>query len=382
MRGTFGGDREAPFGRGLRHAADAVVDDVLGIGTSDRVLIVTNPDAEMTPVAWAVHDAAVAREADTVLVSQPVKDENDMADPVVLRALETDPDVIVVLTNGLLGADPERIHRPIHGTYTHYLQYLVGAGRSRAAWAPGVTRRLFAKAVVVDHEAIAAECRAVLDAAAEAVEIHVTSPGGTELVVPVAPLQATAEDGRYLEPGRAGALPAGEVVLPTAETGAASGTLVIDGLLGLPGHTLWPRKPVTCKVEEGRVTEVTGGDDATALRQALAEGARGAERAVAGGWLTRDQAVVYAANTRRVAEVGIGVNAAVRASGVLPVDQVARGAVRIGIGAARHETPPGAPVALHGLVRKADVMVVLDDGSELALVRSGRAVETPVALAR
>lgn len=373
MRGTFGGAKDAPFGRGLRDAAETAAAEVLGITARDRVLVITNPDAEMAPVAWALHDAAAGRGAETVLVSSPAKGASDMADPTVLRALETDPDVIAVLSTGMLGSDPERIHRPIHGTYTHYLQYLVGAGRSRAFWAPGITKRWFVKAMMADPAALATECEDLRAQMADAVELHVRATNGTNLVMPVQGDKAGAETGRYLEPGQGGALPAGEVLIPALEGGTASGIVVFDGTVALAdGGAMQPKKGLTVRVEEGMVTEVVGDDVGQAMRESLAEGTRLAERAVAGGWLTRDQAKVYGANSRRLAELGIGLNAGTKTAGVMGVDQTQRGIVRLGFGAARHEMPPGAPIALHGLVRKADVTAILEDGTELPLVSGGR----------
>lgn len=364
----FGAGKDRAFGRGLAEAARAAVKDALAVKKGERMLIVTEPDAEVAPIAMAVHDAAVATGADVVFMAQSPRGAMDLTDAAVIRALETDPDVVAVLTQGGLGADPERILRPIHGTYSHYFQYLIGEGRARGFWSPGVSKRLFARAVPVDRAAMAEEGEALGRLLEETVELRITSDTGTDLVIPLQG-QPTVETGDYRTAGRGGNLPAGEAVAP-ASPGLASGRLVIDGTLGLPTGAQPLRSPLVLEVESGRVVSSSGGA-ANAFEKALASAPGLAERAVSGGWLTRDQAEVYAENARRIAEVGLGLNPLAKLTGNVLVDEKVRGTAHIGLGAASHEMPPGAPVSIDGVLRRPTVTAVLEDGAEVVLLARG-----------
>ncbi len=372
--GRFGTSGGGSVRRALAHAARVAATDVLGVREKERALLIVRPGPDTAPVALAVHDALVAAGAETVLVSEPARVPGAPADPIVLRALETDPDILVTLTDGPLGVDPERLHRPVHGKYQHYAQYLLGEARTRGFWAPGVTPRVFARTVPIDYVALARDGAGLVALLREAEELRVTTPAGTDLAVPLDRKKARAEDGRYREPGQGGNLPAGEVLAPATE-GGATGRLVVDGALGLPGGTVDVRDAVVARVEEGKITQLEGGAGAKALEKAFAAAGPRSEEAVAAGWLTRRQATVYAGNARRVAEIGLGLNPAARPSGDPLVDDKVRGGVHLGIGAASHESPPGAPVAIDAVLRRPTVVAVLGDGAERTLVREGRVLE-------
>lgn len=367
----FSGGKERALGRRLVQAAEAAVETVLGVKPGERMLIVTNPDPEVFPVAQAVHDAAVAAGADVALVVQAVKGESDAADPIVVAALEAEPDIVVTLTTDKLGVDPARARRPIHDVYAHYFQYLIGEARSRGFWSPGVTRKAFERTVPIDYPALREQAARVVDLLAGAEELVVRTANGTELVVPVDGSKAKADDGDLRAPGRGGNLPCGEVLLPV-RPGSASGTLVVDGTLGLPDGPRAVKNPVTCTIEEGLVTRMTGGADADALQATIQDASRRAEEAVASGRLTRAQAQVYAGNARRLTEVGLGLNPAARLSGHPLVDDKALGTFHCVLGSGTLETPPGAPVAVDAVLRRPSLFVVDADGAETPLLEDGR----------
>lgn len=372
-------DAKGGFGaRRLREAAHAAVVDILALKSDERFLIISEADPERFPIAQALHDAAVAAGAETVVVLQPRRDEAAPAHDIVLRALETEPDAVAVVTAGRLGADPARISRPLHGRYTHYLEYLVGEGRSRAFWATGVPKSAFERCLAIDHAALRRSAQELKGALTDAVELRITSASGTELVLPVRGRDAYAEDGDLRAIGSGGELPPGAVRTPVE--GGANGRLVVDGSLALPGHSEVLRSPLTLDIEEGRVTRADGAD-AERMQAAFRSAGRLAEQAVQNGRLTRDEAEVYASNVRRIAEVGIGLNPAARLSGIPLVDMKAAGTIHLVVGAGSRETPPGAPLSVRVVLKKATLVAVHPDGSETVLVDAGSVAVAPRAMA-
>ncbi len=380
-------------GKRLRAAAHKAVHDVLALRPEERVVVVTNPGDDVFPVAEAVHDAARANGNDVLLLVQPVRDDGAWMDPGVLRVLEQDPEVVITILEDKLGLDPERTARPILGKYRHYVQYMIGEGRSRGFWSPGVNVKTFEKLVDIDYVLLRDEARATRDLLADAEELRITTAAGTDLMVPIDGSRVDLDDGDLRVPGRGGNLPCGEVLVPVLRTPqakdaegdgagiAASGRLVLDGPVKLPREVRAPKRAIEIDVEQGLVTRIGEGADAEALRGMLQEATKHAEAAVRAGQLTRDEATVFAGNARRIAEIGIGLHPAARVTGDRLVDDKARGAVHLSFGAAHDELPPGSPVAVNaGLVRPT-VIVVYPDGSETTLVSEGR-LRDVVALAR
>lgn len=100
-------------------------------------------------------------------------------------------------------------------------------------------------------------------------EMHVTSPGGTDLRCPMGEFPAISEYGFVDEPGRWDHWPSG-FALTWPNEGGARGTIVIDA-----GDILLPQKsyvsqPIVLTVENGYATRIEGGVDAELLREYVA----------------------------------------------------------------------------------------------------------------
>lgn len=361
------------LGRSLDEAARVAVTEVLGVSPGERVLVVTNPDPELSRVALAVHDASAAVGAEPILLATQPRSGAQLADPVLLRALETDPQVLVLLTKGRIGGDPERLARPIHGTYTHYLQYLLSEAPTRGFWGHGVSRSAFTRGVPVDYEALRQEAESLTRRFQDVVELRIQTGKNLELVLPVKGPEGRQETGDYKGPGASGELPTGEFVVPV-EPGGASGRLQVSGGLGLPEESLALRDPLQVTLEGGAVTNVQGGDGARRLEAAMADGERLADAAVREGWLTRDEAGRFAQSTHRVKEVALGLNPALKPRGDPVADAKGRGVIRVVVGAGLREYPPGAPVSLELIVPGAKITAVAEDGTESPLLSGGRFV--------
>ena len=94
-RSAIGFTGRASIPRRLRHAAAVAVTDVLRAGKGERMLIITNPESEVSLISMALYNAALAVEAQPVVIFQPAKSQLDFADDGVIHALRTEPEIIV-----------------------------------------------------------------------------------------------------------------------------------------------------------------------------------------------------------------------------------------------------------------------------------------------
>jgi hypothetical protein len=367
-------ERRAALAKNLDQTALKAVQDVLGVAKGERVLIVTHPDPEVSRVAWAVHDAVVQVGGEPVFLATQPRSGAELADPVLIKALESEPAVLVLLTNGRIGGDPERLARPIHGTYTHYLQYLLSDSPTRGFWANGLTRATFTKGLSVGRQDLEAQAQRIVQRLQEAAELRVTTGKGYEFMVGVHGDQTRSEAGDFRSPGAVGELPSGEVVVPVVP-GTSQGKIRLLGALGLPEEVVPVRAPLDLAVEDGRVVSTTGGQEARMLENAMADAKRSADQAVREGWLTRTEAEAFGESTHQVKELAFGVNPGLKPRGEIRGDTKALGVLRVVLGAGLREYPPGAPVSLELAIHGASVSVVKEDGTEEPLLEGGRWVE-------
>ncbi len=139
---------------------------------------------------------------------------------------------------------------------------------------------------------------------------HLTAPGGTDMTCSVDGRSPVFDYGTSRTPGSASFPPNAEVALgPVEET--ANGILVFDGSIPHPLINIVDQ-PVTCKVKDGYITEITGGKDAETLKKILEE---------------YNDPSVY-----NVAELGLGLNKHNKLIGRMAPDEGSFGNIHIGIG--------------------------------------------------
>jgi len=119
-----------------------------------------------------------------------------------------------------------------------------------------ITEDVFTTGLDADYAAIDAACDDVLAQVADADEVRVTSPAGTDITFGIGDREWLADTGMVHEPGDFSNLPAGEVFI-SPET--ATGTYVVDGTM-MPYGLLDEDQTLTFEVEDGLVTSVS--DDA------------------------------------------------------------------------------------------------------------------------
>ena len=145
------------------------------------------------------------------------------------------------------------------------------------------------------------------DRLTEGRQVHITSPGGTDLKARIEGRRANREIWSR-EKGQVSGAPGIEVNIPPLE-GTAEGTLVLDASIASLGLI---KKPIRLTIEKGRVTKFEGGSQAEELAQLVAS--------------AKDPRA-YA-----VAEIGIGLNPEGEITGNIIEDESTFGTGHIALG--------------------------------------------------
>ncbi len=361
---------------GLTEAARIAVASSLRLREGETVLIVANPERESLEIASAMYDAAAAAGAKPSLVVQPAKSQTDYAEDAVIAAFDSKPDAFVSISAEKLGKDREGILTPYDWNgiaYDHIFHYqLHGAKTLRAFWSPGATRAMFARTVRIDYAALKASCKAVSGALSGAIYARVTNALGTDIRVGLKGRAPKSDDGDFSEPGSGGNLPAGEVFV-SPQLGASDGIIVFDGSISGLGGDILIREPIRCRVEGGFVVEITGGEEAAALRDSVESGEEAARKLGREGSMPPDKAEAYIRNARNIGELGIGLNPAAVVAGNMLEDEKAFRTCHFAIGANYDEDAP-ALIHFDGLVTRPTIVVTKADGHEAVVEHEGELV--------
>jgi leucyl aminopeptidase (aminopeptidase T) len=312
----------------LRSPARTAIEQCMGLQAGESCLLVT--DDERMAIAEALD--AVARETtdDVALIRYPPADQHGADPPEPVADAMAGADVVLAPTTKSLSHTTARKEANEAG--------------ARVATLPGITDGVFLMGLDADYERIREECARMLDQVADADEIRITSPQGTDITVEPGDREWREDTGIVHDPGAMSNLPAGEVFV-SPET--ADGTVVVDGTM-MP-HGRLEDRTVEFTVENGQVTEVDDDDLRAELDAAADE--------------VGDDAY-------NLAELGIGTNVAVTdLVGSVLLDEKAGGTVHLAIG---DDHAIGgdveAPIHTDGILTEPTVFA---DGAQLKLPTTG-----------
>ncbi len=274
----------------LRSAAETAVGQCLNLQPDESCVVVTDDDRR--PIGEAIYAVAAETTDDAVVCRYPPGSQHGEEPPAPVAAAMAGADVVLAPTTKSL-------------THTQARTEACDAG-ARVATLPGITEEVFVTGLDADYEAIRDACEDVLAQVADADEIRVTSPQGTDITVEPGARDWRLDTGIVHEAGDMSNLPAGEVFV-SPETG--TGTIVVDGTMMPHGRLT---DPITIEVEDGVVTDVDDDGLRADLETAAAEAGTD----------------VY-----NLAELGIGTNVAVtELVGSVLLDEKAGGTVHFAIG--------------------------------------------------
>jgi len=311
----------------LRDPAETAVNQCLDLEAGESFAVVT--DRKREQIAEALYEVAAEVTDDVTLVRYPVGEQHGAEPPEPVAAAMAGADVVLAPTTKSLS------HTSARADAT--------GGGARAATLPGITEEVFVTGLDADYSSIAAACEDVLGQVADAEELRVTSPQGTDITLEPGSREWIPDTGIVHEPGDFSNLPAGEVFV-SPET--ANGRVVVDGTMRPHGRLDGNR--VVFTVEDGHVTDIE--DESVREELEAAEETAGED--------------VY-----NLAELGIGTNVSVTdLVGSVLLDEKAGGTVHLAIGDSHAIGGDVAvPIHLDGILTEPTVYA---DGTEIDLPRA------------
>jgi aminopeptidase len=394
--------------------AQTIISDVCRVKRDERVLIIANPETNV--IAQDLFEAVRDAGAQPVLVFQPAKKAFDNAAPEVLASIASKPDVCFSISAVKLGKDPNGTAHPYQddkgSEYDHIFDYLLyGKKTMRAAWTPGITQSMYERTVQIDYTELAGRCKTLERLYENAVSVHVTAPGGTDIVVPVKGRKALTDNGDFSQPGTGGNIPSGEVFISPVvgtggsrgtsaasgnmldklkrravknsvflETGAdsefqplsegAEGTIVFDGSMTFGDGDALLEKPITVHVSAGFVTEISGGEEAQRLKKTILSAETEAVVMEKEGRLPEGMGCVYCRNARNIGELGIGLNPAAVITGNMLEDEKAFRTCHFAIGE-NYDNDAPALIHLDGVVRNPTIIITYEDNTTKIILLNG-----------
>ena len=372
-----------------RTPAQVVVQDVVKVKKNERVLIIANPAT--AEIAQDLYSASCETGAVTTLMYQPDKTSFDNANPEVLAAIASEPEVCFSISNIKLGKDPGATAKPYKTDdgqeYTHIFDYLMdGKKTMRGAWTPGITPDMMNRTAAIDYKELQARCASLTEIFKGAVSVRVTAPAGTDLIVPINGRALMADDGDFSKPGTGGNIPAGEVFISPVVGGSqlkaadgsvleqqsdgCEGVIVYDGSMTFSDGDSILETPITCKVEKGFVTDISGGAEARRLLKTIMEAELRPFVLEKEGKLPQGQAGIYKKNARNIGELGIGLNPAANITGNMLEDEKAFHTCHFAIGENYDNDAPSL-IHLDGVVREPTIVLTYGDGTTRTILENG-----------
>jgi aminopeptidase len=359
----------------LRHAAEVALKEVLKVKRGERVLIVTNPEADVTAISMALHDAAADAGASPTLVFQPTKSQMAMAEDAVIHAMKSGPEIIISVSHLKMGKDRfgmQKHYRVGKTSVDHVFNYLKAAKKMRGFWSPSVTVPMFEDTVPVDYPRLTANCRKLKKAFDAADRARITSRLGTDLTIGLRGRKAKMDDGDFSKPGSGGNLPAGEMYI-SPELGRGEGTLVFDGCISSDRGVIIIRKPIRTVVRKNMVTSITGGAEARMLKATLDRARKNTRQFAAEGKIPKADLPSYLKNICNLGELGIGLNEKARIVGNMLEDEKVFTTCHIAIGS-NYDDDAKTLIHLDGLVTRPTIETWDARGRRTLVMKDGRIV--------
>jgi len=343
----------------LLNAADIAIHEALAVKNGEHVLIITNPLKDVYRISQALYMASAKAGASPALITQQKKLSFDYAEPVVINAIKTEPEVIISISAERMGKDKEAIKNPYKGLdgkpYAHIFNHMLhGLKKIRAFWSPEVTADIFVRTVPIDYSELRKNCAKVSKLMKDAKEVHVETILGTDISVSIKGRKPKTDDGDFRTPGKGGNLPSGEVFI-SPELGASNGTLVFDGSITLE-KTLIIKEPIKLQVEDGFVTKIDGKNEAKKFSKYIEEAEKKPFEMVKKGELDDTKAKEYSKNARNIGELGIGLNPKAKIVGNVLEDEKVLGTVHLAIGS-NYDQDALALIHSDGIIKKPTVTI-------------------------
>lgn len=312
----------------MASASQAIVEKCLSVEPDEEVLVIADP--KTFAVGRSIATAANGIGADVVTSVMPLLESHGNEPLDVIADGMATADVAFTCTTHAITHTRARLRAAEEGTRIGVLR--------------GVTEDMMIEgAMTVDFEVLRRRTEALAELVTEADRAHVTSEQGTDVEFSIEGCQSFSLDGYFHEEYGFATLPPGEAPTHPKE-GTANGTIVIDVSMDNLGQL---DEPIELTLNDGFVTEVSGGAQAEELEEIFEQ---------------------HGKNARNLAEFAMGTNPKAKLIGNLAEDKKQEGTVHFAVG--DNESLGGTTksnIHLDGVLRqptvKLDDTVVVENGS-------------------
>ncbi|UCD91888.1 MAG: aminopeptidase [Methanobacteriota archaeon] len=356
----------------IKRAASIAMKDVMALKPKERVLIITNPDEDVLTISHALYDAVLSSKGTPTLVVQPTKSQHDFAEDSVIKAIRSNPDIVISISHKKLGKDRFGLKKLYSGTekdYDHIFRYLLEEKKIRSFWSPSVSLEMFKRTVPINYQDLrrrVAKLKRVLDVSEY---LKAETAAGMDVKIGLEGRKARRDDGDFRKPGLGGNLPSGEVYV-SPELGNSEGTIVFDGSMATGNGELIIQDPVEVEVDGGFATKMKGKKEARVLRKAVKKGEQAAMSMVETGEFTKVKATQYARNASNLGEFGIGLNPKAKIVGNILEDEKVFGTCHIALGS-NYDEDAKAMIHLDGIIYKPTI-TAYKGGKPTILMKRGK----------
>jgi len=360
------------YGKSLVRGARASIDEVLAVKKGEKVIIITNPQREVRVISMSLYDAAVRKGANVTLLVQNAKGQFDFAEEAVIKAISTEPDVIISISHDRLGKDEFGLKHGYKGRkwrYDHIFDLSYEEGKLRSFWSPGITTDIFSRTVAIDYSQLRSDCAKICKILSSSEKVRVTAPGGTDVVLGTKGRKARADDGNFTRPGLAGNIPTGEVYVSPG-LGTMNGTIAFDGSIVVNIGEIVISEPILAEVQGGFITEIHGGPEALNLKKSVQEGEAKARKMGRSGQIKAVLAEKYAKNAWSIGELGIGLNRKARIVANMLEDEKVYGTCHFAVGS-NYDGDADAMIHLDGIVKAPTIAAIYKSGKERQFMTRG-----------
>jgi 2,5-dihydroxypyridine 5,6-dioxygenase len=274
--------------------AKTLVDKCTAVKPGENVLIVT--DMTKINIAEAIAAVAMDRNAEPMVMVMKPRDRAGQEPPEPVAAAMKAADVVFVPVGYSI-------------THTHAVINAAAAGTRLIVMTDFTEEMMSRGGLEADFNELKPVCLGVAQKFKEGKQIHLTSPGGTDLTMDIAGRKGNA---LYciVEPGQFSTVPTVEANVSPIE-GTANGRIVVDA--SIPYLEIGViEDPITVTVKDGFITNIEGGRQAEILKKDLAG---------------QDDPNAY-----NIAEIGVGLNPKCRMCGIMLEDEGVISTCHIGIG--------------------------------------------------
>jgi hypothetical protein len=299
------------FRRVLMECLNIAKEDVLIIGDEGY------EDRRIAPLmSTGYYSAARDLGLNANLIIQKPKFRGDSADEAVITALDElkEGSVIILTLSNKLGSirDLGKSYRKFVKSRSHRFISTPSLGRLA-----NDKFSILVDSINIDYELLREQSSRLKPIFDDGKELHVTSPGGTDLYMNIKGKDSLMNAGDYTTPSTGGNIPAGEIYMPPAGKKYLNGKIVVDTSLSYRGGSMIVKNPVTMTIEEGKVVDIKGGKEAEILNATL----KWAEEKAKHPW-----------GIRRIAEFGLGLNPNAKVVGATIIDEKVLGTAHFAIG--------------------------------------------------